>query len=68
MKPLINLKSFLAVLLILIVSCSLLLAYFRNFVPGAGGHQHDHAATGDDALRKDEDNHAAREQDTIPNP
>ncbi len=39
MKPLTNLKSFLAVVLILIVSSSLLIASFRNHVPGAGGHE-----------------------------
>ena len=40
MQPLINLKSFLAVLLILIVPAALLVAYFRNYSPGAGGHEH----------------------------
>lgn len=49
MKPLINLKSFLAVLLILILSCSVLVAYFRNYVPGAGNHEHH------DTPHRDED-------------
>lgn len=48
MKPLIILKSFLAVLLILIVSCSLLVAGFRNYVPGAGDHEHSDATDGDE--------------------
>ena len=40
MQPLLNLKSFLAVLLILIVPGALLVAYFRNYSPEAGGHEH----------------------------
>ena len=40
MKPLANLKSFLAVMLILIVSATLLIAYFRDDSPAATGHAH----------------------------
>ena len=40
MQPLISLKSFLAVLLILIVTAALLVAYFRDYSPGAEGHEH----------------------------
>ena len=54
MKPLVNLKSFLAALLIMIVSGSLLVAYFRNYSPGADGHGHgdSHAAAGLSAISK----------------
>jgi len=45
MKPLINLKSFLAVLLILIVPAALLVAYFRNYSPEGGGHEHGEKGT-----------------------
>ncbi len=40
MQPLFNLKSFLAVLLVLAVPGALLVAYFRNYSPEAGGHEH----------------------------
>jgi Spy/CpxP family protein refolding chaperone len=40
MQPLINLKSFLAVLLILIVPAALLVAYFRNYSTEGAGHEH----------------------------
>ena len=43
MQPLINLKQFLAVLLILIVPAALLTAYFRNYQPETGGAGHQHA-------------------------
>ena len=43
MQPLINLKQFLAVLLILIVPAALLTAYFRNYQPETGGSGHQHA-------------------------
>lgn len=46
MQPLINLKAFLAVLVILIVPAALLVAYFRNYSPMAGGH--DHGERGND--------------------
>lgn len=46
MKPLINLKSFLAVLLILIVSAALLVAYFRNYSPEGAGHEHSEKGKG----------------------
>lgn len=47
MQPLINLRQFVAVLVLLIISAALLTAYFRNFQPesdgqqsgGASGHQ-----------------------------
>jgi Spy/CpxP family protein refolding chaperone len=56
MKPLINLKSFLAVLLILIVPVALLVAYFRNYSPEAGGHEHSEMAKRDGAaIGKDGD-------------
>ena len=45
MKPLTNLKSFLAVLLILIVPAALLVAYFRNYSPEVGGHEHSEKGT-----------------------
>ncbi len=44
MQPLLNLKSFLAVLLVLAVPGALLVAYFRNYDPEAG--RHEHAADG----------------------
>lgn len=44
MKPLINLKSFLAVLLILIVTAALLAAYFRNYSTEGAGHEHSEMA------------------------
>lgn len=61
MKPLIYLKSFLAALLILIVSGSLLVAYFRNFSPGVEGHEHGDRGTDDHAAgqSRKEDDHAA---------
>ena len=40
MQPLLNLKSFLAALLVLAVPGALLVAYFRNYDPEAGGHEH----------------------------
>lgn len=46
MKPLTNLKSFLAALLILILPASLLVAYFRDYSPGAGGHEHSDSGKG----------------------
>ena len=78
MKPLINLKSFLAVLLILIVPAALLVAYFRNYSPEAGGHEHSEmakrggAAMGKDgdmsAMKPGGDSHAAMGHDTMPKP
>lgn len=56
MKPLINLKSFLAVLLILIVPAALLVAYFRDYSPGAGGHEHsEKGKSGGGAMKMDGD-------------
>jgi len=69
MKPQIYLKSFLAVLLILIVSGSLLLAYFRNFSPGAEGHQHGDTGTDGHAAgqsRKEDDHAAAPAHQPLP--
>ena len=78
MKPLINLKSFLAVLLILIAPAALLVAYFRNYSPEAGGHEHSEmakrggAAMGKDgdmsAMKPGGDSHAAMGHDTMPKP
>lgn len=45
MKPLINLKSFLAVLLILIVPAALLVAYFRNYSTEGASHEHSEKGT-----------------------
>ena len=78
MQPLINLKSFLAVLLILIVPAALLVAYFRNYSPEAGGHEHSELAKrGGAAMGKDGDmstmkpggdSHATMGHDTMPKP
>lgn len=51
MQPLINLKQFVAVLVLLIVPAALLTAYFRNFQPDSGAQPGDgasghHAAAG----------------------
>lgn len=53
MKPLINLKSFLAVLLILIVPAALLVAYFRNYSTEGGGHEHGEKANGRAEMKMD---------------
>ena len=68
MKPLINLKSFVAALLFLIMGCSLLVAYFRNDVPGDGAHEHGHTAKGGGAPEKDDGSHAAPGHGTMPEP
>ena len=47
MKPLINLKLFLAVLLILIVPAALLVAYFRNYSSDAPAHDHSEKGKSD---------------------
>ena len=47
MQPSFNLKSFLAVLIILIVPAALLVAYFRNYSTEGGGHEHGDAAASD---------------------
>ena len=52
MKPLINLKSFLAALLILIVPAALLVAYFRNYSSEAPAHEHGEKGKGDGAAMK----------------
>ena len=49
MQPSLNLKSFLAVLIILIVPTALLVAYFRNYSAEGGSHEHGSvAASGKD--------------------
>lgn len=69
MQPLLNLKSFLAVLLTLILPGSLLVAYFRDYSPGAGGHVHSEMGKGDGAaLGKDGDSSAASEHDSMAMP
>ena len=61
MQPLLNLKSFLAVLLILILPGSLLVAYFRDYSPGAGGHEHSEMGKGGGvAMNKGGDMSAAK--------
>jgi hypothetical protein len=45
MQPLINLKQFMAMLLLLVIPTALLVAYFRKYDPQAGGHQHSESAT-----------------------
>jgi Spy/CpxP family protein refolding chaperone len=56
MQPSSNLKSFLAVLIILIVPAALLVAFFRNYSPEGGGHEHGDAAasgkSGDKSAKK----------------
>jgi Spy/CpxP family protein refolding chaperone len=56
MQPSLNLKSFLAVLIILIVPAALLVAYFRNYSAEGGGHEHGDAAAsgkgGDKSTKK----------------
>ncbi len=56
MQPSLNLKSLLAVLIILIVPAALLVAYFRNYSPEGGGHEHGNAAAsgkgGDKSAKK----------------
>lgn len=52
MQPLLNLKSVLATLIILIVPAALLVAYFRNYSPEGGGHEHSGAAGGDKSAMK----------------
>lgn len=47
MQPLINLKQFIAVLLLLIIPAALLVAYFRKYDPQASGHAHSESATHD---------------------
>lgn len=78
MKPLINLKSFLAVLLILIVPAALLVAYFRNYSSEAPAHEHGEKGKGDGAamkmdgdksgMKSGDDSHAAMGHDTMPKP
>jgi Spy/CpxP family protein refolding chaperone len=71
MQPLINLKTFLAVLLLLIVPGSLLVAYFRNYSSEAPAHEHgekakNHGAVidkGDMSAMKPSDVHAHAAKD-----
>lgn len=61
MEPLVNLKAFLAVMVILIVSAALLVAYFRDESPVGTGHDHG-KMTQDDARspkKSSGDGHAA---------
>lgn len=46
MKPLVNLKAFLAMLLIFIVTGSVLVAYFRDYSTTAQGHDHSKMENG----------------------
>ena len=71
MQPLLNLKSFLAVLMILIVPVALLVAYFRNYSAEGGGHEHSNAAAsdkGDDisAMKTGTDSHGAMGHGEMP--
>ena len=61
MKPLLNLKAFLAVLVILIVTAALLVAYFRAESPAGTGHEHGKMAQDDakSAKTPSGDGHAA---------
>lgn len=44
MQPIINLKSFVAVLILLVVPAALLVAFFRNYSADEGGHEHGGSA------------------------
>ena len=78
MKPLINLKAFLAVLLVLIVTGSLLVAYFRDYSATAQGHDHSKMEKGGDvaminsgdpsAIKPGGDSHAAMGHDDTAKP
>eukprot|EP00456_Euglypha_rotunda_P013580 TRINITY_DN140_c5_g1_i1.p3 TRINITY_DN140_c5_g1~~TRINITY_DN140_c5_g1_i1.p3 ORF type:complete len:285 (+),score=60.16 TRINITY_DN140_c5_g1_i1:462-1316(+) len=73
MQPLLNLKSFLAVLIILIVPAALLVAYFRNYSAEGGEHEHGGAAAsgqvGDrHAMKSNGDSHAATGHDHLAMP
>lgn len=68
MKPLINLKSFLAVLLILIVPAALLVAYFRNYSTESAGHEHSEKGNGNGAVMGKSDSQAAMGHDTTTQP
>lgn len=63
MQPLLNLKSFLAILLVLAIPGALLVAYFRNYSPEGGTHEH--AAGGDSqGMEKGHDMAASGKGDT----
>ena len=71
MQPLLNLKSFLAVLMILIVPSALLVAYFRNYSAEGGGHEHSHTAASDkggdmSAMKTGGDSHTAMGHSEMP--
>lgn len=69
MKPLINLKLFLAALLMLIVPAAVLVAYFRHDSPEAGGHEHREKGKGGGTARSKGDvSPEARGHDTMPKP
>jgi hypothetical protein len=65
MQPSFNLKSFVAILIILLVPAALLVAYFRNYSAERGGHDHGSAGAsgkgGDmSAMKSGGDSHAAK--------
>lgn len=69
MQPLINLKQFLAVLALLIIPAALLTAYFRNYDPQAGGHEHSAQAAdqyGGDAAKQGQADHHSAASETQP--
>ena len=68
MQPLINLKAFLAVLLIFIVPAALLVAYFRNYSSTAGGHDHGEMGNSGSMTRMNPDGagHAAMGHGEMP--
>ena len=73
MQPSLNLKSFLAVLIILIVPAALLVAFFRNYSAEGGGHEHGSAAasgkSGDmSTMKPSGDSHAAKGHDHMAMP
>ena len=73
MQPSFNLKSFVAVLIILIVPTALLVAYFRNYSAEGGGHEHGSAPVsghgGDkSAMKPGGDSHAAKGHGDMPMP
>lgn len=63
MQPLINLKQFIAVLLLLSIPAALLVAYLRNYDPEAEGHQHSESTThGTNRMRGEVENKTIPEQ------
>lgn len=73
MQPIINLKSFVAVLILLVVPAALLVAYFRNYSAEEGGHEHGGAPVsvqGSDntAMKPSGHSHSAREHGNMKMP